>query len=338
MKVGQVNNHYGYVKDRPSHLQKREGAPAFKSATLVGGISDGVVSFFNAMERGGFAASFIFADTLSTNIPRTLQATERGMDITGKRNYKAAGEVVIREFVTGPSMFAVPAIVLAAAAKLTGTANNVSIESIQGFSDILRNTSTKGNLKQNFYREAFKKIAETTFGQNAEPIDVEKYVKILMHSEGVDIKRNFIQKLLDKTPAKGRAVDQIVSDLVEQFSKDKKARVNYRADFTTAKVSKLGSEMSFRKVVKDMQNYINDASKYIEKNGNPKDLYHIADKFGNIRAASRFITTPLALIATAAFLSIIPKLYSFNKKNPETEALYDKIGQERKVATNAANK
>ena len=109
-----------------------------------------LIDMWAAIARGGLAASFTVQDMLGTNFPRTFAALDRNKDITGKNNYKAAVEVAIREFTTGPSMFVIPALVLAGASGFSGEANRVPKDTIAVFSNIMK--GTMNGLQENKFK------------------------------------------------------------------------------------------------------------------------------------------------------------------------------------------
>uniref|UniRef100_UPI003A859A1A hypothetical protein n=1 Tax=Helicobacter ganmani TaxID=60246 RepID=UPI003A859A1A len=56
------------------------------------------------------------------------------------------------------------------------------------------------------------------------------------------------------------------------------------------------------------------------------------------RIGSRFITNVMMVVVTGLFMSIIPKLYTRSKANPETEAIYAQVNKQRQGAANDENK
>jgi len=320
---------------------KQELVPSVQNAAVkpsFKGVPDGLIRAYEIIDRGGFAASFIISDALATTFPRIFQATERGREQTGKRNYKAAAEVSIREFATGPSMFAIPLIILKVGSKLTGSANNIPMDSIMKFSDALSEAKTGLSFKESFYEKAFELMAKNTFEKDAKSFDAKKYARMLIEAEAPDVpKRKFFQRVFNK-PLEGSvlAKDQLIDNIVDKLCMETKRRVPYHLDFTAAKLGTDSKSLPFETLISQMQDYAGDAVKYVEKNAsNGGSTIKAIQNFKNSRVLSRFVTNPVILLATAAFLTYIPKLYSFNKTNPETEALYEEIGQNRKGAVNA---
>jgi len=154
MKVRSVDNtiiqrRQGARNTAPERPYALKNNPPSASVTFKGiDPTTCMIDFWAAIARGGLAASFTVQDMLGTNFPRTFAALDRNKDITGKNNYKAAVEVAIREFTTGPSMFVIPALVLAGATRFSsfaGEANRVSKDNIAIFSDIMKGTMSNLN-------------------------------------------------------------------------------------------------------------------------------------------------------------------------------------------------
>lgn len=346
---------------RNNFLSQNISTPSFKGLDPTTSLID----FWAAIARGGVAASFTVQDMLGTNFPRTYAALDRNKDITGKNNYKAAVEVAIREFTTGPSMFTIPALVLAGASRFSGTANRVPVDNIAAFSDIMKGTID--NLSQNefkngfknmsaneakeacntikkaFYKDVFKDIFNN-YQTSDTPVNIDEYVELMMRSEHPDTpKRNFFQSMFNKrVKVFGKEVDskdEIISKLSSKFVADKKARTNGWGNFLTAKVG--SKEWKIDDIVDDLKNYSDDFTKqYVSaqrkdaKASGKIIAAKFIDSFKDNRIATRFITNVAMVVATSLFMCIIPKLYTRNATNPETDAIYAQVNQQRKGAVN----
>ncbi len=330
-----------------------------------------LIDFWAAIARGGLAASFTVQDMLGTNFPRTFAALDRNKDITGKNNYKAAIEVAIREFTTGPSMFIIPALVLSGASKYSGTANKVPVDNIAIFSDIMK--GTVNNLSENKFKDVdfkslskeeltdagmqikrtfYKDVFESIFSQfdNKTGINVDEYVELMLKAESPNVpKRNFFMSMFNKKVMKDGvpvdSKDEVLSQLSTKFAADKKSHTNGWGNFLSAKVIPDSKPLNISDIVDDMKNFSNDfAKQYITAQG--KDIQAgskvLVEKFVNnfrdSRIGSRFITNVMMVVATGLFMSIIPKLYTRSKTNPETEAIYAQVNKQRQGAANDENK
>ncbi len=326
-----------------------------------------LIDMWAAIARGGLAASFTVQDMLGTNFPRTFAALDRNKDITGKNNYKAAVEVAIREFTTGPSMFVIPALVLAGASGFSGEANRVPKDTIAVFSNIMKGTMNglqenkfKGvdfssmttaeaqeackTIKEAFYSDVFKGIF-AQYNKGDSNIDIKEYVDLMMKAEHPDTpKRNFYMSMFNKkVSVLGKEVDskdEIISQLSTKFVADKKAHTKGWGNFLTAKIIPNGKEFDISHIAADMKNFTDDfARQYVttqrkNSNGGRVILEKFIDNFRNARMGSRVLTNVFMVVATGAFMCIIPKLYTRNKTNPETDAIYEQVNQQRKGAVN----
>ena len=361
------NEKTGYSANLPRNFSIKKSAnsstPSFKGIDPTSSMID----FWAAVARGGLAASFTVQDMLGTNFPRTFAALDRNKDITGKNNYKAAVEVAIREFTTGPSMFIIPALVLAGASRYSGEANKVPVDNIAVFSDIMKGsinslsdnkfkdinfkTLSKEELqnagieiKKTFYKDVFESI----FSQFADikDINIDEYIYLMLKAEDpATPKRNFFMSMANKRIMKnGVAVDakdEILSQLSTKFVADKKAHTQGWGDFLTAKIVPGTKSFKISDIIDDMKNYSNDfAKQYISAqskditSGSKVLINKFINNFRDSRIGTRFITNVMMVVATGLFMSIIPKLYTRNKTNPETDAIYAQVKEQRGAANN----
>ncbi len=335
--------------------------------SFTGGIDPAscMVDFWAAIARGGLAASFTVQDMFGTNFPRTFAALDRNKDLTGRNNYKAAVEVAIREFTTGPSMFVVPALVLAAASRFSGEANKVPTDNIASFSDVMKNTVSRLSenefknidfktidaseaknacqiIKKAFYKDTFENIFKQYNAAGNGKVNIDEYVDLMMQIENPDVpKRNFFQSMFKKKVlVLGKEVDskdEILSRLCSKFAEDKKANTADWGNFLKTKVTDKGKEFHIGDIATDMKNFTDDFVKnYVaaQRKGAANVSGKFIENFKDMRIGSRFITNVLMVVATGLFMSIIPKLYTRNKTNPETDAIYAQVNQQRKGAVN----
>ncbi len=330
-----------------------------------------LINFWAAIARGGLAASFTVQDMLGTNFPRTFAALDRNKDITGKNNYKAAVEVAIREFTTGPSMFIIPALVLAGASRYSGSANKVPVDNIAIFSDIMKGTIN--NLSENKFKDVdfkalskeelteagmqikktfYKDVFESIFSQfdNTAGINTDEYVELMLKVEDSNTpKRNFFMSMFNKKVMKNGvpvdSKDEILSQLSTKFVADKKSHTKDWGNFLSAKIIPDAKPLNISAIADDMKNFSNDfAKQYISaqgkdiKTGSRVLIEKFVNNFRDSRIGSRFITNVVMVVATGLFMSIIPKLYTRSKTNPETEAIYAQVNKQRQGAANDENK
>ena len=296
MKVNNIQNYNVYANSSSNGLnktapQKTQNTPSFKG--------DAMINFWDAVARGGFAASFTIQDMTGTNIPRTWQALQRNKDITGEYNYKAAAEVAIREFLTGPSMCIIPMFVLALSKKYAGSANDVPLRNIEAFTEQMRAILIKDGymdrvdldfpktdppvfakgIKQKFYERMFAlSLNEDVIG-GAEPSDNAKKLAGLLVDYDNAPKRGVLKQFLNRdlkekiTDGSGRkkgdiikAKDQIYDEIVSLYTDAKKTvSDDFGSLLSTNLKGTLKGEDSILTLIKDFSNFGNDVQKTMIK-------------------------------------------------------------------------
>ena len=229
----------------PKKEYKKDTRTSFK------GVDGVVVATMDAIERGGMAASFTIQDMLGTNIPRTLTALDRNREELGHPNYAHAGEVAIREFVTGPLLFLVPAAILKTST-IWHKAGEVSVNTINSLSDILsdtlknvKNLSDDKALSTAFYQDVFKNILENANYKG----DIDQKAKGFASQFEKALKapkKGFFKRLLNK--AQEGSKDDILSKLCDEITQIIKQNSDDASqDFvkvTVGKTNKFGRNIS----------------------------------------------------------------------------------------------
>ncbi len=319
MKVNNVQNQL-YSSQTYNTQRKNQGN---KSNPSFGGALS--INFWDAVARGGFAASFTLQDMTGTNFPRTWQALQRNKEITGENNYKAAAEVAIREFVTGPSMTIIPMIVLAMAKKAGGSAMDVPMENIAPFSDQMKDILEKTNfyrtdldfvknfpqqysqnVKSKFYQRMFALALGEDIGKDGKNIsDHAKELAKMLEQYDDAPKRGLFKQLFNKdlrekvdstgTELKGNIIeakDQIFEKIITKYTDVRKTG---EADCTkllkTNMNGLLDKENSITTLVKDFSNFgcdiQNVMKKQTAKNGAITDVCLRAQSFMDNFKANR---------------------------------------------------
>ena len=288
-----------------------------------GGAGNPVISLMDAIDRGGFAASFIVQDFLGMAAPRVGTGLYRNHDKTGEMNWDFAKKEGIREILSGPSAFLIPMGMMFGIKKLSGSANNVPIDYIRGFGEnfaefaesnkaILNNPKAA---KEGFYTEIFKNVlsSSTENGLAGEELNktAKDYAKRLIAAENAKSK-GFISTLRGKKVA-GSAQD-LKQELLEDFVKQKKKYLGADGDkivaqYTTKEGKKLST--SFKSILGYMDDYTTDAVKTTGKKVASKvNLGKFVQDFGRRRTGSRFLSNLSMFAAVVGFYTIIPKLYN----------------------------
>lgn len=300
------------------------------------GLDTAVITTMDAIERGGLFASFVSQDFLGAILPRPLAGLTRNKkENKGKNNTKFALKEVLREFITGPSMFLIPMGILALTKKHIGKTLDIPAEKIKGLGDIFKDTVDTNKLadpkalKLDYYENVFKNILKTTINLPDEAAaDTAKDMAKELLAMDPKNKTPFI-KVLKGDYEKG-TVQHIVNKLVQDFSDIvKKHSTNPGEDFFNAKIAtqiktegkeetKIISE-SFKKIIEHMADYADDvvaktsqeASKGLKTN--VKDFI---ENFNCKRVTQRFGLNIGMALAIVAFLSMTPRIYNRGTENP----------------------
>lgn len=360
MKIDNINslkhNNKPIILGSAQRIVKNAHSQSFGS----GAAGNAVISVMDAIERGGFVAAFLVQDLLGMNVPRTTTGLYRNREITGQYNYQEAAEVGIREFLSGPVMFAVPMIMLWAVKRMFGKANDIPANIIKALGDNFAEYS-KGKttadfkdvkaVKESFYSDLFKNILKNTYAEGTPEETISKEAKafakeVLEYENLIDTKkRKTFWQRFKGVRVENTAEDKL-ADLTARFSEINKSNAaNSSINFLEAKISsgdkKIGK--SIDKLVGDMRNFVEDAVETVSKRAKKGlksdiDMSDFFKKFTNLRAGSRVITNFSMLAGIVAFCSVIPKLYQLSETNPGLNGLEDDAKADDKVAQNKSQK
>ena len=87
----------------------------------------------DAINSGGYIASFFAQDCLGTIIPRIYEGANRNRDKTGEYNWAFARREALREILSGPCMFIIPAAAFAFLKKKGGESHKVPVDRIHAY-------------------------------------------------------------------------------------------------------------------------------------------------------------------------------------------------------------
>lgn len=344
------------IQGHSQKIVQNTQSPSFGSA----GMGNTVISVMDAIDRGGFVASFLVQDLLGMNVPRTLTGLYRNSEITGQYNYQEAAEVGIREFLSGPVMFAVPMVMLWAVKRLFGKANDIPVDIIKALGDNFAEYS-KGKtteafkdvkaVKESFYTDLFKNILRNTYAEGTPEETILKEAKsfaaeVLDYENLIDTKkRKTFWQRFKGVRVENTAEDKL-ADLTARFSEINKSNAaNSSINFLEAKITvgdrKIGK--SIDKLVADMRNFVEDAVETVSKRAQKGlksdiDMPDFFKKFTNLRAGSRVITNFSMLTGIVVFCSLIPKLYQLSETNPGLNGLEGNTHKNKDDAKTAQGK
>lgn len=341
------NNNKVQIKNNSSssnNLQK-------KNVSFRGGSPNIIVGMMDAIEAGGYPASFIIQDGLGFITPRVGKGLVRDahdkkgengnvvLDKNGKPvrqlNWALARKEFLREIITGPSAFVIPLAMLHVIKKHFGRGNNVKLNYIDGFqkpftefaqnnTDAIKNGTAN---KAIFYKKIFSNAIETSI--NSVLPDSAKMTadEISKTANNLTVKQIQIEKIkADKTldkKAKKEALSKIGS-VVDDFMKLKKGKIGGAVDEMAVQFAASNGKVktgSIGEMVNAMSDYFDDAVKNtheeLKKGLKSENIESFVKKFTNHKMGSRILTNLGIFGAVAAFYTQIPKLYNMGLKgNP----------------------
>ncbi len=315
-----------------------------------GNAGNPIITLMDAIDRGGFAASFIMQDFLGMAGPRVLTGMYRNHDKTGQLNWDFAKKEGVREILSGPSAFLIPAAMMSVIKKISGSANNVPIDFIKGFGDSFSEYAKSNadvladynNTKLGFYKDTFKNILATSTNNclKGEELDTvaDDFAKKLIETEKAP-KKSFWKHLLGKK-VDGSAQD-MQNELLNEFVNLKKKSLGSSGDKIIAEYSNADKKIatSFKSIIGHMRDFSEDVVKNISKKSLNSEMSNIDDVVKNMcksRSGTRFLSNMSMWLAVVGFYTIIPKLYNKVTKgrDPGLDGL-NVQGETKKSDTNA---
>ena len=338
----------------------KNNSPAFTGLEAV------PVVVADAINNGGFAFSFIAQDCFGMAAPRVLEGINRRPvnPETGKKegpyNWAFARREGIRELLSGPSAFIIPAVMLKFIKKYSGQANNVPIDMIQGLGANFINYASKNSgtldnvakTRKEFYHDLFKNVLNTTLEGKLSEEELEKlstsYMQKAIEIEGAKDRKKSLWKKIANQKVEGSPED-LTASFLDDFMALKKKHLSSSVNELTAsftvnpeKIGKYGVELTngdtqtigFKKLLKTVTDFTDDviettgaAMKKAQNGFDAKKAEEFLKNFVDRRTGSRIITNLGMWGAVVGFYALIPTLYSLGLKgNPSfqnTEAAKD---------------
>lgn len=294
-----------------------------RQQSFTGGSFNPVVTVMDAIDKGGFAASFIAQDGIGMVAPRIYEGLNRNRqkDENGKKtgplNWEFARREGIREILSGPSAFLIPLGILSVVKKTSGTANNVHVNHIEALgqdfaSYASQNKAQMGNVKAfktGYYTQVFENILSNSTDNNM-PADklkqtAQDFAKKLVESEEKHAGK-------DKKGAK-----KLLSEITEEYSKLRKATVSSSSDELGAVIKVNGKNKTvgtnIRRLTQSLTDYTNDALKHVPQTS--ENIAEAVKNFNTHRAGTRVMTNLGMWGAVVGFYTLIPKLYNMGIKH-----------------------
>ena len=226
-----------FKKNAENNVSVKNAQPSFQ------GIEQVPVAVADALYNGGFITSFIAQHFFGMAGPRVLEGINRRPvnPETGKKegsyNWAFARREGIREILSGPSAFIIPAFLLHFIKKYSGTANNVPINMIQSLGNNFidyasENASTLDDVaktKTEFYEKIFKNVLNTSLEGNLPEEELVKlskqYADRAIEIELSKDKKKSLWKKITNQKVKG-SPDDLTDSLLNDFMKLKKKYSN----------------------------------------------------------------------------------------------------------------
>lgn len=294
-----------------------------------------VVTVMDAIDKGGFAASFIAQDGIGMVAPRIYEGLNRNRpkDENGKKtgplNWEFARREGIREILSGPSAFLIPLGILSVVKKASGPANNVHVNHIEALgSDFAeyasRNKAQLGDtqaFKKGYYTQVFENVLSNSTDKNLSADKVKQTAQ------------EFAEKLVQAEGKDKKGAKKLLAEITEEYSKLRKSTVSSSSDELGAVIKVNGQNKTvgtnIRRLTQSLTDYTNDALKHVPHTS--ENIAEAVKNFNTHRAGTRVLTNLGMWGAVVGFYTLIPKLYNMGiKHDPGLKGLEGNNQEENK--------
>lgn len=349
MAVKAINSTINVAK----HNNLKEQNQQKHQQTSFTGSFNPVVTLMDAIDKGGFAASFIAQDGIGMVAPRIYEGLNRNRekDENGKKigplNWEFARREGIREILSGPSAFLIPMGIMAIIKKTSGTANNVHVSHIealgQNFADYaakhpdqLKNSS---EFKKGYYAQILENALENSTDETFKGEQLKEKAK------------NFAEKLVNSEEKRAnkdkKNANKLQAEIVDEYMKLRKQYSAPSGNELEVSLKVSGKEKplgtNIRQLVQSLTDYSGDAlekvNKHLEKHANG-NIDEYIKKFNTHRAGTRVLSNLGMWSAVVGFYTLIPKLYNLGLKHDPglkglveegAEKTEDKVKEDKKA-------
>ena len=349
MAVKAINSTINVAK----HNNLKEQNQQKHQQTSFTGSFNPVVTLMDAIDKGGFAASFIAQDGIGMVAPRIYEGLNRNRekDENGKKigplNWEFARREGIREILSGPSAFLIPMGIMAIIKKTSGTANNVHVSHIealgQNFADYaakhpdqLKNSS---EFKKGYYAQILENALENSTDETFNGEQLKEKAK------------SFAEKLVDSEEKRAnkdkKNANKLQAEIVDEYLKLRKQYSAPSGNELAVSLKVSGKDKplgtNIRQLVQSLTDYSGDAlekvNKHLEKHANG-NIDEYIKKFNTHRAGTRVLSNLGMWSAVVGFYTLIPKLYNLGLKHDPglkglveegAEKTEDKVKEDKKA-------
>lgn len=334
------------INNTQNGVRRNQNKVSTKHQQSFTGSFNPVVTVMDAIDKGGFMASFITQDGIGMVAPRIYEGLNRNRerDENGKRtgplNWEFARREGIREVLSGPSAYFIPLGLLTLIKKYSGSANNVHADHIKTLGEHFAQYASKNStqlsdarvFKTGYYTQVFENLLSNSSDNRLSGAELkteaQKFAKDLVKAEE-----------LRKTNKKESK--KIINELTERYVNIRKANseasVNTTSTVMTTGDKTLNSNIS--RMLDSITDYTNDAltktNKYISQNKSG-DIKEFIKKFNTHRIGTRVLSNFGMWGSVVGFYMLIPKLYNLGlKHDPGLKGLENQ--QENKKAEKSGN-
>lgn len=328
MSIKAINSAIGAQKHQKLNEQKQNNQTSFT------GSFNPVVTVMDAIDKGGFAASFIAQDGIGMVAPRIYEGLNRNRqkDENGKKtgplNWEFARREGIREILSGPSAFLIPLGILTVLKKTSGTANNVHVDHINVLGENFASYASK-NPSQLKSTNEFKKGYYSQVFENVLNNSTDKQFDVKAKAE------HFANKLVEVESKRAgkdkKAANQLQGELVEEYMKLRKQYAAPSSDEMGVLLKPEGKDKvvgsNIKRLIQSLGDYTGDVldktNKYLNKQSghtveelaSDGSLTKFVDNFNLHRKGTRVLSNFGMWGAVVAFYTLIPKLYNMGLKH-----------------------
>ena len=349
MAVKAINSTLNVAK----HNNLKEQNQQKHQQTSFTGSFNPVVTLMDAIDKGGFAASFIAQDGIGMVAPRIYEGLNRNRekDENGKKigplNWEFARREGIREILSGPSAFLIPMGIMAIIKKTSGTANNVHVSHIEALGQNFADYAAK-------HPEQLKNSAEFKKGYYAQILEnaLENSTDETFKGEQLKEKaKNFAEKLVNSEEKRAnkdkKNANKLQAEIVDEYMKLRKQYSAPSGNELAVSLKVSGKDKplgtNIRQLVQSLTDYSGDAlekvNKHLEKHANG-NIDEYIKKFNTHRAGTRVLSNLGMWSAVVGFYTLIPKLYNLGLKHDPglkglveegAEKTEDKVKEDKKA-------
>ena len=287
----------------------------------------------DAINSGGYIASFFAQDCIGTIIPRIYEGANRNKEETGQYNWAFAKKEALRELLSGPCMFIIPLGIFTALKRKIGPSVKVPVDRINVYGNKFAEFAGANKklisenpklARQEFYTDIFRDMLTESTGKEVskEFIDkeAERFAKRFITAENSKSK-GFFRKITNKAVEGSK--EDIISEIANKFVNLRKSSLAPTASALEATISsKSGAKAtgSFKAMLSSLTEFTNDAMKTASKNFNLSkefDAEKFVKTFTKKRMGTRILSNFGIYALTVSFMTQVPKLYNMGQKeNP----------------------